>query len=313
MRRIMALVALAISAWYLSSRQKRAWLQGRLQNMMPSLPGAGSRGAPATLDEIAVVARARAEDVRSRATTTANAVAGMARGASAIAVQKVEEVTSAAAQGASRAAANLQEAPSTVADQAEQAAKRATASAPKAAKRATGSAVEPAELAADVAPEPVEPTTGVAPEPAEPAAGAAAEPAAPAAPHSIHTAVDTPPPSGHETVQAGLADGDDKVRDFSAPTTPEPTEQQRVVRSKDATMGMEPPLVVDRRAEVAGHTSGQFVGNKSTRIYRPATSRNLPSERNRIYFDTEEEAGAAGFHPAGNRGQPGGGAKRPHR
>ncbi|MFL5338331.1 MAG: Ada metal-binding domain-containing protein [Geminicoccaceae bacterium] len=124
--------------------------------------------------------------------------------------------------------------------------------------------------------------------------------------------MDTPPPSGHETVQAGLAGRDDKVRDLSAPTTPEPPEQG-AVRSKDATMGMEQPPVVDRRAEVARHTSGQFVGNKSTRIYRPATSGNLPSERNRIYFDTEEEAGAAGFHPAGTRGQPGGGAKRQHR
>jgi hypothetical protein len=57
---------------------------------------------------------------------TASAAAGIARDVSDAGVRKAEEVTSAAAQGAADAAANLQEAPGTVANQAKQAAKRAT-------------------------------------------------------------------------------------------------------------------------------------------------------------------------------------------
>ena len=60
--------------------------------------------------------------------------------------------------------------------------------------------------------------------------------------------------------------------------------------------------MVDRAAEVAQRTSGQFVGNKTTRVFHPATSDSLPAERNRVYFETEEEAIAAGFRPAEDEG-----------
>src|SRR5213595_2054565 len=112
MRRIVALAALVISAWYLRKRWRWIWLQGGLQAMM-SLLKAGARSAPAMLGEMAVAARARAEDVRSRAMATASTAVGMARGASDVGVRKAEEGTSAATQGASATAANLQEAPST--------------------------------------------------------------------------------------------------------------------------------------------------------------------------------------------------------
>lgn len=45
--------------------------------------------------------------------------------------------------------------------------------------------------------------------------------------------------------------------------------------------------------------TGGVIGNKNTRIYRPATSGNLPSEENRVYFKSEDEAIAAGFRRAG--------------
>src|SRR5437763_5597007 len=61
-------------------------------------------------------------------------------------------------------------------------------------------------------------------------------------------------------------------------------------RSETPTTGMEQPPVVDRAAEAARRTSGQFVGNTSTRLYHPATSGDLRSERHRVYFETEQEA-----------------------
>src|SRR2546423_3959402 len=133
MRRIVALGALVLSAWYLRKRWRSTWLQGRLQTMVPLLR-AGMRAAPAMLGALAGAARlgalagtarARAEDVRARAMATASTAAGMARGVSNVSVRKAEEGTSVVAQGAADAAANLQKAPGTVADQAEQAAKRA--------------------------------------------------------------------------------------------------------------------------------------------------------------------------------------------
>jgi hypothetical protein len=68
------------------------------------------------------------------------------------------------------------------------------------------------------------------------------------------------------------------------------------------TAGMEQPPVVDRVTEVAQRTSGQFIGNKATRVYHTATSGHLPAEHNRVYFETQEEAIAAGFEPAENEG-----------
>lgn len=45
---------------------------------------------------------------------------------------------------------------------------------------------------------------------------------------------------------------------------------------------------------------GPIIGNRRTRTYhRPGENKTLPSERNRVYFQTEEEAVKAGYHPAG--------------
>jgi hypothetical protein len=248
MRRILALGALVISAWYLSKRWRGLGLQSRLQAMMLLLR-AGARGAPAVVGKTAVAARARAEDVRARATAMTSTVAGMARGASDIGVRKAEEGTSAAAQGAADAAANLQEAPGTVADQAEQA-----------VSRAMGRAAEVRPLS--------------------PVGGA---PGATGVPESL------PPDSTPSESSSG---GPARASQASSP--PESAETP--------TTGVEQPPMADRVAEVAPRTSGHFIGHKTTRHYHAATSNHLPAEHNRVYFETQEEAIAAGFEPAENEG-----------
>jgi methylphosphotriester-DNA--protein-cysteine methyltransferase len=76
---------------------------------------------------------------------------------------------------------------------------------------------------------------------------------------------------------------------------------------------MEQPPVVDRMAEVDQRSSGHFIGNKTTRVYHAATSGHLPAERNRVYFETQEEAIAAGFAPAENEGLNSAGSPRHER
>ena len=48
--------------------------------------------------------------------------------------------------------------------------------------------------------------------------------------------------------------------------------------------------------------SGQIIGNKSTKVYHlPGDNGNMPAEKNRVYFKTEREAMAAGYHVAGTK------------
>lgn len=49
---------------------------------------------------------------------------------------------------------------------------------------------------------------------------------------------------------------------------------------------------------------GQIVGNKNTKVYHmPGDKGNMPVEKNRVYFKSEAEAQAAGYHRAGTPGQ----------
>jgi len=59
----------------------------------------------------------------------------------------------------------------------------------------------------------------------------------------------------------------------------------------------------DDAPEAAERTSGRFVGHKGSRIFHPATSANLPSEENRVYFESEDEAIASGFRRAEREGR----------
>lgn len=45
--------------------------------------------------------------------------------------------------------------------------------------------------------------------------------------------------------------------------------------------------------------TGRFIGNRSTRVYHDGDDGHLPAEEHRVYFETEEEAEALGYRPAG--------------
>lgn len=79
-----------------------------------------------------------------------------------------------------------------------------------------------------------------------------------------------------------------------APSTPDSTETPMT--------GMERPPEIDRANEVLERTSGNFIGNKKTRVFHAANSGNLPSEENRVYFESENEAVSAGFRPSEREG-----------
>ena len=48
-------------------------------------------------------------------------------------------------------------------------------------------------------------------------------------------------------------------------------------------------------------TAGQIIGNKKTKVYHlPGGKGNMPEGKNRVFFRTEREAIAAGYHIAGS-------------
>ena len=56
------------------------------------------------------------------------------------------------------------------------------------------------------------------------------------------------------------------------------------------------------RGRMGGQMSGMgsIIGNKNTKVYHLAGDKgNMPAEKNRVYFRTEREATAAGYHLAG--------------
>ncbi len=51
-----------------------------------------------------------------------------------------------------------------------------------------------------------------------------------------------------------------------------------------------------------GTMQGQIIGDRKTRVYHlPGDNGQLPKEKNRVYFRTEAEAQAAGYHAAHTR------------
>jgi hypothetical protein len=56
------------------------------------------------------------------------------------------------------------------------------------------------------------------------------------------------------------------------------------------------------RMRQAMHGQGSIVGNKNTKVYHLSGDKgNMPAEKNRVYFRTEREAMAAGYHVAGTK------------
>ncbi len=64
-------------------------------------------------------------------------------------------------------------------------------------------------------------------------------------------------------------------------------------------------IILGLRRPAAGAVtpiSGGIIGNKKTHVYHLAGEKGtLPAEKNRVYFRSEAEAQAAGFHAAGHR------------
>ena len=69
------------------------------------------------------------------------------------------------------------------------------------------------------------------------------------------------------------------------------------------------------RGRMGGQMSGMgsIIGNKNTKVYHLAGDKgNMPAEKNRVYFRTEREATAAGYHLAGAKQIKKSGMFRPH-
>ena len=74
------------------------------------------------------------------------------------------------------------------------------------------------------------------------------------------------------------------------------------VSSPLPTPGAAPPNAVTGAASGAAAAQGSIVGNKRTHVYHLSGDGHLPAERNRVYFQTEGDARAAGYHPVGGGG-----------
>ncbi len=74
--------------------------------------------------------------------------------------------------------------------------------------------------------------------------------------------------------------------------------QQPTTPPKKPGMMSKMKAMMHRSAPAA---KGQIIGNKSSKVYHlPGAGGNLPAEKNRVYFKTEAEAKAAGYHAAGS-------------
>ena len=122
------------------------------------------------------------------------------------------------------------------------------------------------------------------------AGGGAVDPLSPTPDGRTSSGVAEPLPPG---LAAGEPGTGGPAGSSQAPSVPDSTETP--------TTGMEHAPLIDREAALE-RTDGAFVGNKKTRVYHPAGSNHLPAEENRVYFDSEEEAAAAGFRPSSRAG-----------
>jgi len=118
------------------------------------------------------------------------------------------------------------------------------------------------------------------------ATGGAVNPLSPDSDGHTSTGVPEPLPAG---LTAGEPGTGGPAGSSQAPTIPD--------SSETPTTGMD-HTVIDRASEVEKRTSGDYIGNTSTRVFHAATAPNLPGEKHRVYFESEEEALAAGFRPA---------------
>lgn len=266
LRWILSLAALALAAWYLNNR-RRARGQDSLYTTVPTnVKAAGEAMAEAAQDR----AGAAAEAVRSTV-EQAQQAAETARQKAGDAISTLQEQARAAAESATQ---QVQATLETVSEQ------EAPATGQEEGTPAPESVAPVGERPRPIA---GEGTTTPSGEPVNPLS---------ATPDGA-TATGQPEPLPRG-LTAGEAGTGGPAGSAQAPSTPDSTETP--------TTGMEQPPVIDRAAEVAERTSGAFVGNKSTRVFHAAGSGHLPAKNKRVYFESAEEAVAAGFRPAEGEG-----------
>ena len=271
LRWILSLAALALAAWYLNNR-RRARGQDALYTTVPTnMKAAGEAMADAARER----AGAAAETLRST-------------------VEQAQDAAEAARQKAGEAVATLQEQASAATESATQQAQAAI----KAVRERTSTTDQQAEAPAaapEAAPESIAPVA----ERPRPIAGEGATTVSGEPVNPLSATPDGATSAGQaEPLPEGLTAGEPgtggPAGSSQAPSTPGGAETP--------TTGMEQPPAIDRAAKVAERTSGAFVGNKSTRVFHAADSGHLPAKNKRVYFESAEEASAAGFRPAENEG-----------
>ena len=111
------------------------------------------------------------------------------------------------------------------------------------------------------------------------------------------------PAEAQPEIAVTIPTADDDGEETAAPADrTEPADAE-----EDEGANATPPTGVDEENHsvpgASERTSNGFIGHKSTRIFHPLTSANLPSEENRVYFKSEDEAVAAGFRRAEREGR----------
>jgi DNA-entry nuclease len=82
-------------------------------------------------------------------------------------------------------------------------------------------------------------------------------------------------------VEIDYKTGDSRLKE--QPTTEKQTTTKQEVTTKEET------------TTVTSNSSYPVIGNKNTKAYHRTSCKRLPKEKNRVYFDSEEEANEAGY------------------
>lgn len=320
MRWIVTLIILAVVAWFFSNRRRRAQLQERVQDVTPPAMKEQAQSAMGAVTDLAAAAREKASDVPSQVTEKASQLGDAARNAVPAALDRAraggavgaapngqDTAGATAAEGVPSVQETVQTELSKIGEKVD--ALRSKAEAPpdtseKSAGEAFGegtlNATEMRTTAAptalgDEAPAPATPEglegRPIAGEGTTTATGGTVDALSPTPQGTASTGSAAPLPEG---LTAGEPGTGGPRGSSQAPSTPE--------GNAAPTSGMEQPPEIDRTADVLDRTSGAFIGNKKTRVFHAAGAGNLPGEDNRVYFESEDEAVAAGFRPAEREG-----------
>ena len=75
-------------------------------------------------------------------------------------------------------------------------------------------------------------------------------------------------------------------------------DNESIWRGADSYAPVLPPAYEE--AEKPDSSAEVYIGNKNSKKFHLPTCKNLPAEKNRVFFDSRQEAVDAGFDPCGN-------------